>query len=178
MSTLPAAFFNTIVEGDCLERLKELPDACIDAVICDPPAGIAFMGKSWDTNKGGRQQWITWLTEIMLEVCRVTKPGGHALLWALPRTSHWTATALEDAGWEVRDILTHVYGSGFPKNLDVSKALDKLLGCEREKIRSRITPHSTLAKGFSQELDERPWLAKGRENGYHEHDGRDRKSVV
>ena len=70
----------------------------------------------------------------MREVMRVLKPGGHCFVWALPRTSHWTATALEDAGFEIRDIITHVFGSGFPKSLNIGKAIDKKLGNEREVV--------------------------------------------
>lgn len=79
------------------------------------------MGKDWDGDKGGRKQWIAWMTEVMSECLRVLKPGAHGLVWALPRTSHWTATALEDAGFEVRDVVTHLFGSGFPKSLNVGK---------------------------------------------------------
>ncbi len=113
-------------QGDCLEVLKKAPDNYADSLVTDPPAGIAFMGKAWDTDKGGRDAWVEWLTSIMREALRVLKPGAHGLVWALPRTSHWTATALEDAGFEVRDIVTHLFGTGFPKSLDVSKAIQKV----------------------------------------------------
>ncbi|MCY1045590.1 site-specific DNA-methyltransferase [Corallococcus sp. bb12-1] len=83
------------------------------------------MDKEWDGDRGGREQWVAWLAGVMREALHVLKPGGHALVWALPRTSHWTATALEDAGFEVRDIVMHLFGTGFPKSLDVSKAIDK-----------------------------------------------------
>jgi hypothetical protein len=124
----------TVLEGDCITLMQALPDACVDAVVTDPPAGIAFMSKGWDHDRGGRAQWIAWLAERMAEALRVLKPGGHALVWALPRTSHWTGTALEDAGFEVRDRVAHVVGSGFPKSVNVSKAIDKLAGAEREVI--------------------------------------------
>lgn len=117
-----------ILVGDCLVRLKELPDASVHAIVTDPPAGIAFMSKAWDEDKGGRDEWIKWLASVMREAYRVAKPGAHALVWALPRTSHWTAMALEDAGFEIRDSLHHVFGSGFPKALDVSKAIDSVDG--------------------------------------------------
>ena len=112
-------------EGDCLERLRELPDACMDSVVTDPPAGISFMGRAWDSNKGGSEKWIAWLSEVMAECLRVTKPGGMALVWAIPRTSHWTGMAIERAGWEIRDRISHIFGTGFPKSLDVSKAIDR-----------------------------------------------------
>lgn len=111
--------------GDCLDVLRGLPDASVHSVVTDPPAGVGFMGRSWDSNRGGRTQWVEWLTDRMVEALRVLKPGGHALVWALPRTSHWTALALEDAGFEIRDCLTHIFGQGFAKSLDVSKAIDR-----------------------------------------------------
>lgn len=105
-----------LFNGDSADQLKLLADNSIDAIVTDPPAGIGFMGKEWDKDKGGRDGWILWLTEIMLEAKRTLKPGGHGLVWALPRTSHWTATALENAGFEIRDCVYHVFGSGFPKS--------------------------------------------------------------
>lgn len=123
-----------LLHGDCLEQLKTLPDSSVDSLVTDPPAGISFMGKDWDGDKGGRKQWIAWMTDVMGECHRVLKPGAHGLVWALPRTSHWTATALEDAGFEVRDVVTHLFGSGFPKSMDVSKAIDKAAGAEREVV--------------------------------------------
>ncbi|MBX6385916.1 MAG: site-specific DNA-methyltransferase, partial [Microbispora sp.] len=115
----------TLYLGDCLDVLRAMPDASVDAMVTDPPAGIAFMGRDWDRDKGGREQWIAWLADVMGEACRVLKPGGHAVVWAFPRTSHWTAMALEDAGFEIRDCIVHIFGSGFPKSLDVSAAIDK-----------------------------------------------------
>jgi site-specific DNA-methyltransferase (adenine-specific) len=81
------------------------------------------------------------------------------------------AVRIEDAGFEIRDMIAWVYGSGFPKSLDVSKAIDKAAGAEREVIRTQMTAHSTAGKGLSNELDERPWMTKARELGYHEHAG-------
>ena len=112
--------------GDCVEVMKALPDASVDAVVCDPPAGIAFMGKSWDEDKGGRNGWVAWMTEVMREAIRLLKPGGHAVVWALPRTAHWTAWALEDAGFEVRDAVLHCFGTGFPKSQNISKFIEKM----------------------------------------------------
>ena len=125
---------NRVIQGDCLEVMKTLQDNSVHSFVSDPPAGIAFMGKKWDTDKGGRKQWCAYMEERFAEALRVCKPGAHGLVWALPRTSHWTATALEDAGWEVRDIVTHLFGSGFPKSLNISKAIDKVKGCDREVI--------------------------------------------
>jgi hypothetical protein len=121
-----------MIHGDCLEYLKQMPDDHFDSLVTDPPAGISFMGKDWDSDKGGRDGWVKWMTEVMTEVKRVLKPGAHGLVWAIPRTSHWTATALENAGFEVRDVVTHLFGSGFPKSMDISKAIDKAAGAERE----------------------------------------------
>ena len=119
--------------ADCLEKLKEIEENSIDSIVTDPPAGISFMGKEWDSNKGGSKEWIAWMTQVMQECLRVLKPGGHALVWAIPRTSHWTATAIEDAGFEVRDVITHLFGSGFPKSHNISKAIDKKLGVKGEE---------------------------------------------
>lgn len=132
-----AAQASRLIHGEALDVLRSLPDACVDAVVTDPPAGIAFMGKGWDTDHGGRRQWIATMQPIFAEALRVTKPGGHALVWALPRTSHWTATALEDAGWDVRDVITHINGQGFPKSLDVGKAIDKAAGAQRKVVGKR-----------------------------------------
>lgn len=122
MSGKPYKFICDTAEN----ALPTLEDCSVDSIVTDPPAGIGFMGKDWDKDKGGRDQWIAWLESIMVEAGRVLKPGGHALVWALPRTQHWTATAIENAGFEIRDVINHLFGSGFPKSLDVSKAIDKV----------------------------------------------------
>lgn len=122
---------------DALTLLRALPDCSIDSVVTDPPAGIAFMGKEWDRDKGGRAAWVAWMTEIAAECLRVLKPGGHALVWAIPRTSHWTGWAWEDAGFVPRDKTYHLFGSGFPKSHNISAAIDKEAGAEREVIRPR-----------------------------------------
>jgi hypothetical protein len=121
-----------LINGDCLEVLSFHDSNSVDALVTDPPAGISFMGKEWDHHKGGRDEWIKWMESVMRECLRVMKPGAHGLVWAIPRTSHWTATALENAGFEVRDVVTHLFGSGFPKSLDISKAINKAAGAERE----------------------------------------------
>ena len=139
----------TLYLGDCLAVMREMPDASVDAVVTDPPAAIRFMGRSWDGDRGGRDRWIAWLAERMAEALRVLKPGGHALVWALPRTSGWTQMALEDAGFEVRDCIVHIFGSGFPKSLDVSAAIDKAAGAVREVIAEGV-PVRRMIPGADQ----------------------------
>lgn len=124
----------TLHLGDCLEGLRKLPDNSVGTVVTDPPSGIAFMGQEWDKDKGGRDKWIEWLRSVMAECLRVLKPGGHALVWALPRTSHWTAMALELAGFQIRDRVSWLYISGFPKSIDLSKAADAKLGEDRPVV--------------------------------------------
>jgi site-specific DNA-methyltransferase (adenine-specific) len=115
--------------GDCLKRMKDLDDCSIDAVVTDPPYGLAFMGKKWDYDVPS--------VEIWQQVLRVLKPGGHLLAFAGTRTQHRMAVRIEDAGFEIRDMIAWVYGSGFPKSLDVSKAIDKAAGAEREVVGHR-----------------------------------------
>lgn len=122
--------------GNCLDVLKTMESNSVDSIVTDPPAGISFMNKHWDTDHGHRDQWIAYFAEIAKECLRVIKPGGHALVWAIPRTSHWTATAWENGGWEVRDRIIYCFGSGFPKSHNISKAIDKLAGAEREVVGS------------------------------------------
>ena len=155
-----------LIHGDCLERLRELPDCSVDSVVTDPPAGIGFMGKDWDKDKGGRDNWIKWMAEIAAECLRVLKPGGHALVWSIPRTSHWTATAWEDAGFQPRDRIAHCFGSGFPKSMNISKQLDKMAGAEREK--KRVKPRPDTCGTMAGSSDTRPWIERSREVGYHE----------
>lgn len=114
--------------GDCLAVLPALDAESADAIVTDPPAGIGFMGQEWDKDKGGRETWIAWMTDVAAACLRVLKPGGHALVWSLPRTSHWTAMAWEDAGFVPRDRIAFVFGSGFPKSQNLSKAFDKQAG--------------------------------------------------
>ena len=117
---------NKIICGDCIEVMKDFPSNSVDAIVTDPPAGISFMGKEWDSNKGGRNKWIEWMSKVAKECLRVLKPGGHAFVWAFPRTSHWTGMAWENGGFEPRDVVIHAFGSGFPKSLSIGKAFNKL----------------------------------------------------
>jgi site-specific DNA-methyltransferase (adenine-specific) len=115
-----------LIHGDCIEVLRAMPDCSVDAVVTDPPYGLSFMGKKWDYDVPGVEVWA--------ECLRVLKPGGHLLAFAGTRTQHRMAVRIEDAGFEIRDMIAWVYGSGFPKSLDVSKAIDKAAGAEREVV--------------------------------------------
>ena len=97
-----------ILQGDCREVLKTLPDESVDAIVCDPPYGLSFMGKGWDHGVPGVEFWEP--------VLRVAKPGAHLLAFGGTRTFHRLMVAIEDAGWEIRDTVMWVYGSGFPKS--------------------------------------------------------------
>jgi len=112
--------------GDCLEVLRTILDCSVDAVVTDPPYGLAFMGKRWDYDVPS--------VEIWAECLRVLKPGGHLLAFAGTRTQHRMAVRIEDAGFEIRDMIAWVYGSGFPKSQNVGKAIDKAAGAEREVV--------------------------------------------
>jgi DNA modification methylase len=114
--------------GDCLDVLPTLPDNSVDSIVTDPPYELGFMGKSWD-NSG-----IAYSVPMWKECLRVLKPGGHLLSFGGTRTYHRMAVAIEDAGFEVRDMIEWCYGSGFPKSLNIGKAVDKLQGNERELI--------------------------------------------
>jgi hypothetical protein len=127
-----------VLHGDAFFRVCELPENSCDAGVIDPPAGISFMNKSWDDDKGGMREWIWWLANVMSRTMRALKPGAHCVVWALPRTSHWTGMALEYAGFEIRGQIQHWFGSGFPKSLNVSMAIDAHLGVERSVVGSRI----------------------------------------
>ena len=112
--------------GDCLEVMRGLDDCSVDAVITDPPYGLKFMGKKWDCDVPPVEVWE--------ECLRVLKPGGYLLAFAGTRTQHRMACRIEDAGFEIRDMIAWVYGSGFPKSLNVGKAVDALRGNEREMV--------------------------------------------
>ena len=114
--------------GNCKELIKDLEDNSIDSIVTDPPYELGFMGKKWD-NSG-----IAYDVELWSECLRVLKHGGHLLAFSGSRTYHRMAVAIEDAGFEIRDQIQWVYGSGFPKSHNVSKAIDKMQGAEREVV--------------------------------------------
>ena len=115
-----------LFHGDNIPILKRFPSECFDAVVTDPPYGLSFMGKKWDYDVPSVELWR--------EVLRVLKPGGHVLSFGGTRTYHRMVVNIEDAGFEIRDQVMWLYGSGFPKSLDVSKAIDKAAGAEREVV--------------------------------------------
>lgn len=124
-----------VFHGNNLEILPTIPDNSIDSIVTDPPYELGFMGKSWDASG------IAYNVTLWRECLRVLKPGGHLLAFGGTRTYHRMAVAIEDAGFEIRDSIHWIYGSGFPKSLDVSKAIDKAAGVERE-----IIGHGTSGK--------------------------------
>lgn len=109
-----------ILHGNCLDKLKELEDNSIDSIVTDPPYELGFMGKSWDSTG------IANNVELWKECLRVLKPGGHLLAFSGTRTYHRMASAIEDAGFEVRDMIEWVYGSGFPKSRNIGKDVEKI----------------------------------------------------
>ena len=154
MTTAPELLCDGRVQlycGDCLDVLAALEANSIDACVTDSPYGLEFMGKEWDAPWqvssssalfGKRQTRLRqmsgfqdWCQDWAREVIRVLKPGGHLLSFGGTRTFHRMACAIEDAGFEIRDAIMWVYGSGFPKSHDVSKGIDRAAGAERERIR-------------------------------------------
>lgn len=109
-----------LILGDCLEKLKEIEDNTIDSVVTDPPYGIKFLSKKWD--------YQIPTVDIWKEVLRVLKPGGHILVACGTKTYHRMAVNIEDAGFEVRDIIAWIYGTGFAKNYDIGKKIEKMKG--------------------------------------------------
>lgn len=163
----------TVYGGDCLDVLRAMPGRSVDAVVTDPPYGLEFMGKEWDSFGGDTRQpfrgeiqtpdnpygrspvrfagassygarvegmhaFQSWCEAWATECLRVLKPGGHLLAFGGTRTWHRLACAIEDAGFEVRDSIAWLYGSGFPKSLDASKAIDKAAGATREVVGTAV----------------------------------------
>ena len=146
-----------ILKGDCLDTLKTLPDCSIDSIVTDPPYEYGFMGKSWDASG------IAYNAEMWRECLRVLKPGGHLLAFSGSRTYHRMTVAIEDAGFEIRDQIMWLYGSGFPKSLDVSKAIDKAAGLlEHEAIAFTVAGRtdknlpSPVTKGYEPPKPQSP----------------------
>ncbi|WP_336341207.1 site-specific DNA-methyltransferase [Pseudomonas atacamensis] len=110
----------TIMVGDCLELLRRMPDSSVDSVVTDPPYGLSFMRKKWDYDVPATEVWV--------ECLRVLKPGGHLLAFAGTRTQHRMAVRIEDAGFEIRDMIAWVYGSGFPKSRNIGNDVEGMDG--------------------------------------------------
>ena len=119
-----------LMQGDCRERMREIPDNSVDAVITDPPYELGFMGKTWDSSG------IAYDVDMWKECLRVLKPGGYLLSFGGTRTYHRMACAIEDAGFEIRDMIEWVYGSGFPKSLNISKAMEGVIGKQGKGFKS------------------------------------------
>ena len=154
--------------GNCLDVMPTLAENSIDTMITDPPGGIAFMGKAWDnktgyvprTEKGeralelasllGLEPWeagfLAFMSDAMQAAFRVLKPGAMALVWGIPRTSDLTSLALRVAGFEVRNAVYHVFGSGFPKSYNISKGMDQ----PEHKRRERLLKDALAEKGFTE----------------------------
>jgi len=144
---------NKIYNMDCLEGMKLIDDNSIDSIVTDPPYELGFMGKKWDSTG------IAYNVELWQEALRVLKPGGHLLAFGGTRTYHRMACAIEDAGFEIRDQIQWIYGSGFPKSMDISKAIDKKAGAKREVIKT--------VKGMGKQNPEWNGTAKGRKENYY-----------
>jgi len=170
---------NKIYQGDCIEELKKLPDNSVDAIITDPPYGLGFMNKEWDSfplrDRGGRLtgsgnptesrgfgmnvaygnnlQTQNALQEFSYnwakECLRVLKPGAFLLSFGGTRTYHRMACGIEDAGFEIRDTIMWVYGSGFPKSLNIGKQIDKIQGVEQEKVEYEHPQRKNRASNYS-----------------------------
>ncbi len=178
-----------LLQGDCLELMRTLPDNSVDAVVTDPPYGIRFMGKAWDgadIDQKHRQRkargvaclgsdtavpaviaaeagkyskslesmraFQQFSEDWAREALRVLKPGGYLLSFSSPRTYHRMVCGIEDAGFEIRDCIQWVFGSGFPKNLDISKAIDKVAGAQREVVGLKnVGNGNARGEGFNHE---------------------------
>src|SRR5680860_674469 len=117
---------NLVYCENCLDTMSRMADNSVDSIVTDPPYGLSFMGKKWDYDVPSVAIWK--------ECLRVLKPGGYLLAFAGTRTQHRMCCNIEDAGFEIRDMIAWIYGSGFPKSHNIGKAVDKLQGNEREVV--------------------------------------------
>jgi DNA modification methylase len=118
----------TIYQGNNLEILPKLPDNSVDSIVCDPPYELGFMNKSWDSSG------IAYSVKLWQECLRVLKPGGHLLAFSGSRTYHRMTVAIEDAGFEIRDMIAWISNKTFPKSHNISKAIDRAAGAERKVV--------------------------------------------
>jgi site-specific DNA-methyltransferase (adenine-specific) len=170
---LAALPLGTVLQGDVLERLRELPDACVQAVVTDPPYGLHFMGQHWDSFSAGKgrraldgpgrpgsmnagaydsrrnAEYGRFIQAVGRELFRALKPGGMCLMFGAPRRHHWQGVALELAGFEVWDTLCWLFGQGFPKSLNIGKAIDRAAGAKREVVGRRVWADGSSQEGFN-----------------------------
>lgn len=154
-----------LTHGDCLEEMKNIPDGSIDLVLTDPPYGLSFMGKKWD--------YDVPTVDIWQECLRVLKPGGYILAFAGTRTQHRMAVRIEDAGFEIRDMIMYVYGQGFPKSTNIYKQFQKMCTCgnmveydhertaQESKHQLRPLQDSNIPKEVTNTTTEREVLQSG-----------------
>ncbi len=121
-------FINQILHGNSLEVLKTLEDNSVDSIVTDPPYELGFMGKKWDSTG------IAYNVELWKECLRVLKPGGHMLVAGIGRTHHRAMVAIEDSGFEIRDCIYHLFGSGFPKSRNLKQDVERRWKCKLEKL--------------------------------------------
>lgn len=148
--------------GDCREVLPQLDEHQFHSVATDPPYELEFMNKGWD-GSGVAYDLQTWKA-----VLRACLPGAHMLAFGGSRTEHRMTCAIEDAGWEIRDKIMWVYLNGYPKSMDISKAIDKRLGAKRRQVRTPMSPNGNVM--MDKIGATRPWKETAKEVGYHEHD--------
>lgn len=139
---------NIVHQGDCLEIMKRIPDNTISTILTDPPYGIKFMGKNWDHGIPGVAFWE--------EMLRVAKSGATLMAFGGTRTHHRLMVAIEDAGWEIRDCMMWLYAQGFPKSYDVSKAIDKAEGVEREVVKYDPLKARPNKENYAKRSDRQP----------------------
>jgi DNA modification methylase len=175
-----------LILGDCLDAMRGLESDSVDAVVTDPPAGVDFMNRTWDRFPC-REAFLEFLTPRLAAARRLAKPGARLLCWALPRTSHWTGTAVEDAGWVIEDKCYHLFGTGFPKHKSklkpaveewvlaikpAHKAVELQIGRCRIATNGEILSGGTGTNGKHPGWD-RPWMHNGKSReGYRSASGR------
>ena len=151
-----------IICGKSEIELKQFDDNSFDSCVTDPPYELGFMGKTWD------RSGIAFDTELWQELFRVMKPGAHILVAGIARTHHRMWVALEDAGFNIKDGVYHIFGSGFPKSVDISKQLDKIAGVKREVVGKRTSPYTPTGRNDSSDYGD--YNQPTNEKGYLEYD--------
>ena len=141
-----------LYNGNCLTELQKIADNSIDSVVTDPPYELGFMGKAWDASG------IAFNVNVWKECLRVLKPGGHILAFGGTRTYHRMTVAIEDAGFEIRDCIAWMYGSGFPKSHNIGKAVDKIQGNERAVVGPGNTGRDMTGGSYGNQSDKQPMI--------------------